>query len=113
MIQPIAKVRLRWLTPEEGGRTKPPTGPLYATTARFLDDMEFFSVVLRFTEVTPPNGPPPQEVELTLLAPDRLPDIAERLVPRQRLLITEGPRPVAECEVLSVAKEKLENQVAP
>ncbi len=113
MIQPIAKVRLRWLTPAEGGRTKPPTGPLYAATARFGDDTEVFSVVLRFAEATPPNGPPLQEVELTLLAPDRLPDIAERIVPRQRLLITEGPRPVAECEVLSVAKEQLKNPVAP
>ena len=37
----IKKAKLNWLTPEQGGRTKPPLGlgePSYATVMRFLDE---------------------------------------------------------------------------
>lgn len=29
------KARICWLTPEDGGRKTPPTGPLYSTVAKF------------------------------------------------------------------------------
>jgi hypothetical protein len=29
------RAKVRWLSFEEGGRTKPPTGPRYSSTARF------------------------------------------------------------------------------
>jgi hypothetical protein len=100
MSETKADVRLRWLTPEEGGRKFPPhpSGQPYATTAYFHGDSlaELFSVVLRFTA----GGI--QQAELRLLASDKLPDIAARLTPGTELHITEGPRTVAECQIVSV-----------
>ena len=50
MSYPVAKLQLRWLTPEEGGRKSgPPPGPVYVPTARFAEDPidRQFSVGLR------------------------------------------------------------------
>lgn len=105
MFQPVASVRLRWLTPAEGGRPKPPSGPVYAATAHFENETNYFSVVLTFGDTTSHNGLL-TGVELTLLAPDKLPDIVAKLVPSCCLVITEGPRPVAECEILTVQKKE-------
>lgn len=101
MFQPVASARIRWLTLAEGGRHKQPSGPNYAATAHFQDGMELFSVVLKFEGSSNQNGIQ-KDVELTLLAPDKLPDIVARLVPSSRLVITEGSRPVAECDILAV-----------
>lgn len=101
MFQPIASACIRWLTPDEGGRQKQPSGPIYAATAHFQDSSELFSVMLKFAGSPSQNGLQ-KDVELTLLAPDKLPDIVARLVPSTRLVITEGPRPVAECDIVAV-----------
>ena len=102
MLQPVASCRIRWLTAAEGGRRSPLPGPAYFPTARFLDEQELFSVVVR----TPPTASGPlteqKEVEINLLFPDRLSDIAAKIVPHAKLQITEGARTVAECEVTTV-----------
>jgi hypothetical protein len=51
---------------------------------------------LRFT------GGNQQTAELRLLAPENLPDVVARLAPGTELQITEGPRTVAECQIVSV-----------
>ena len=91
---------LRWLSPQEGGRREPPTGPEYATTARFVGEGPdaTFSVVIRFkNKAAAPNSGQP--VDISLLAPENLPDVERRLVDEHSLIITEGPRPVAECRL--------------
>src|ERR1700722_8609932 len=50
--------RLRWLRPEQGGRTAPPSGPTYSTVARFDETEEqwrknAWSAVVEFH--TPPD----------------------------------------------------------
>ena len=107
MLQPIAFTQLRWLASGEGGRQQPPAGPVYAATARFTDDRELFSVVLRLSGKGSDGERNTQGVELRLLAPDRLPDIVSRIIPGSRLFITEGPRVVAECTVLYVRAEEV------
>lgn len=91
---------LRWLSPQEGGRREPPTGPEYAATARFVGEAAdaIFSVVIRFKNKTaaPSAG---QAVDMSLLAPENLPDVERRLIDEDSLIITEGPRPVAECRL--------------
>jgi len=104
MSHPIAHARIKWLAPDQGGRQRPPTGPVYATTAHFGDLNELFSVLLRFEAATE-NGQNLGEAELTLLAPENLPDIVGRLVAGCHLFITEGPRTVAEACVLSVREQ--------
>lgn len=105
--QVLAKAKVHWLDPDQGGRSKPPSGPVYAATGRFADlGDELFSVILRF-----PSGKTSlwhslsgsqqslDEAELGFLAPEL---VEKKLVPGTKLLITEGPRVVAECEIQSV-----------
>jgi hypothetical protein len=108
MLYPIARVQIRWLSWEEGGRRSPPSGPAYAATAHFTEDAldHLFSVVLRLAGEPPVNGGQAQEAGLTLLAPDNLPDVVRRLVPGCHLSITEGARAVGECQVLAVRHEE-------
>jgi hypothetical protein len=111
MLVPVAQVQLDWLSAKEGGRKTPFTGSPYATNARFVgdSDTEIFSVVLRFENSTVAN---PSQGALTLLAPELLPRLRERLIPGARLEITEGPRTVARCQVVSVQNEQIEDMVA-
>jgi hypothetical protein len=110
MLQPVACARVRWRTAAEGGRSQPPAGPVYASVGRFADGQECFSVVLRFPEAAAQGGCGPHDCELTLLAPDRLPDIASQFAPGRRLDVLEGARIVAECELLSVRTEDRSQQ---
>lgn len=102
MLQPVALAQIHWLSQRQGGRAEPPPGPLYPTTAQFVDGQETFSVVLRFPGFSSAGDSKTSTVELTLLAPDLLPDVVDQLVPGARLRIKEGRRTVAECQVLSV-----------
>lgn len=102
MTDPVADVRIEWLDPAEGGRAEPPPGPLYPTTAQFADHAETFSVVLHLLEPVSSGARRAHSAQLTLLAPDRLPDLVEHLVPGVQLVIKEGRRTVAKCHVLSV-----------
>lgn len=107
MHQPIVVTHVRWLAPQEGGRRAPPSGPVYAATARFQGEPlnELFSIVLKLSGARRLDEDTSMEVELTLLAPENLPDIVDRLLPGSLLLITEGPRTVAEAKILSVRRE--------
>lgn len=67
-----------------------------------------FSVVLRSPKAAKAPLTEQNEIELNLLAPDCLPEIAARIVPRGKLQITEGARTVAECEVTSVRMAEVE-----
>jgi hypothetical protein len=93
--------KLRWLSPQEGGRRQLPEGPEYAATARFaLDEPEhLFSVVIRFGEPSKGSVTECRPVDISLLAPERLPDVQRRLLPASILIVTEGARPVAECRL--------------
>ncbi len=100
MAPPVFRARLRWLTAAEGGRKLPFAGPVYAATAHFGALDELFSVVLRL----PAGAAEACDADLSLLAPENLPDILKRLVPGSRLFITEGPRTVAEARVLTLGE---------
>ena len=103
-LVPVALVRIHWLTSAQGGRERLPPGPSYASTAHFAEESpeSAFSVVLRFDPARVDQTFSHWEVELTLLAPEKLPGVAARLKPGVRLTVTEGPRPVAHGEVYGV-----------
>lgn len=104
--QVLATAKVNWLVSVQGGRSSPPSGPVYAATGRFADHGdELFSVVLRFPLKNPQMHSLSEaqqsldEAELGFLAAEL---IEKKLVPGTKLLITEGPRVVAECEIQSV-----------
>lgn len=101
--QVLATVKVRWLASDQGGRSSPPSGPVYAATGRFAErGDELFSVVLRFpTRIDSLSGAQQSlgEAELGFLAPKL---IEKKLFPGRKLLLTEGPRIVAQCEIKSV-----------
>lgn len=104
MSYPIARLQLRWLTPDEGGRQSgPPLGPVYTPTARFAHDSidSQFSVLLHRSD-TDSNTWEWKDVELFLLFPENLPEIVNQLVPGSNLKIHEGRNVVAEGQVLTV-----------
>ena len=57
-----------------------------------------FSVVVSLPHSTPGRG------TVRLLVPENLPEIAARFRPNVRLVIREGARPIATCEILSVSE---------
>jgi hypothetical protein len=99
MSELFARVRLSWLSPEQGGRRAPFVGSRYAPTARFTGDelQDMFSVVIEFDQADSPN---PSEASLGLLDPG-LTDVRLRIRTGATLEIMEGPRKVADCSVLS------------
>src|SRR5260370_31295787 len=104
MSYPIARLQLRWLPPEEGGRQSgPPLGPVFTPTARFAQDSidSQFSVLLHRSG-TDSNTWEWKDVELFLLFPENLPEIVSHLAPGSNLKIHEGRIVVAERQVLTV-----------
>jgi hypothetical protein len=95
----FARIEVKWLTAEQGGRSNPFVGGRYTPTARFAgaSDDEQFSVVLQFDVA---DGPNPTNGSFELLFPDLL-DIRTRIRSGTRLDIMEGRRKVADCLVLS------------
>ena len=106
--QPIALANVRWRPPTEGRPNGPPPGPVYASTARFDDDTEEFSVVLRLLRPLPDGSPPGHEAELTLLAPDLLSTLWPKFAAGARLIVKEGRREVADCEIVSVREDRVD-----
>lgn len=97
-FQPIATAYISWLSLEEGGREEPPSGNIYAATAKFSEQSdEFFSVVLR--EVHQPKYSSQIRYDLDFFAPEL---VVDKLSPGTKLWITEGPRTVAQGEIVSV-----------
>lgn len=117
-----ATAKLHWLDSAHGGRKVLPSGPIYAATGRFADerDDELFSVILRFApapsvnrQLSPDSSNfqqskqgenEPQrlnldEAEIGFFAPELVED---KLYPGVKLLLTEGPQIVAECEIQNV-----------
>ena len=104
MSYPVAKLQLRWLTPEEGGRKSgPPPGPIYVPTARFAEDPidRQFSIGLRRLDKST-DSKEWKDTELMLLFPESNPDVVKRLTSGSVLHIYEGQKVVAEGQVLSV-----------
>src|SRR4051794_428710 len=103
-MSPVSYVRLRWIDVARGGRTGLPGGPAYATTAHFDGEppSSSFSVVIEFP---PDSARREMTASLRLLAPENLPDVARRIVPGAKLVITEGARPVAEADVVRVTDD--------
>lgn len=101
-----------WLSESEGGRRTPPRGPSYAATAVFIlgGDAELipgwpakgehFSVLLDFDEnsATSDNE---TKVEFTSWSL-----VADYLRPGVTFLVMEGPRPVAQAEVITVFEDE-------
>ena len=86
-FSPVARGRIRWLRPEQGGRPAPPPGPMFATTARF-DNAPFkdsFSLAFRF--VSPSDADLSQDVEVAILALDL---VKEHLGTGVTLVVLEG-----------------------
>lgn len=115
-----ATAKVHWLDFDQGGRKALPSGSTYAATGRFADQEEMFSVVLRFPTKKPSQTQLPagslglllsehteskqvpgvlDEAELSFLVPEL---VTKKLAPGVKLLVTEGPRIVAECEIQSV-----------
>ncbi len=116
-----ATARIHWLDSAHGGRLVLPSGPIYAATGRFAEqEDELFSVIVRFPLVQSvsrqlsPNSSgflqskqgedEPQrlnldEAEIGFFAPEL---VENKLYPGVKLLLTEGPQIVAECEIQSI-----------
>jgi hypothetical protein len=93
--------RVRWYTVEEDGRKAPPSsGGRFCTVARFPDDPtwpdEAWSVVVYFKEPVADDGSVMAHV--AFLIPEEAPN--ERLRPGARFELLDGPRPIADVEVL-------------
>jgi hypothetical protein len=108
-LEPVAQLHLRWLPPAEGGRAAPPSGPVYAATARFAETspVDMFSIVLRGTRAGSLGEGEVEDVELSLLAADLLPEVAAQLVAGKELWISEGARIVARATLVSVRQQEL------
>ncbi len=94
-------VELRWLRPEEGGRSAPPPGPRYLTVAKFeiLADKwpsEAWSIVAEWDEEQGDQLKTRARMRFLVEgAPEHL------LTPGSRFELYEGRRPVACGEVLA------------
>lgn len=89
------RARIRWLSPDEGGRAQPPTGEQYVTVARFEDSAgdwstDAWSVVLSF------KGSP-EEAHVSFLAPEAPPHLLKSGVVFE---LYEGRKKVAEVSVV-------------
>src|SRR5438477_4122134 len=98
-----AEAKIRWRSPEEGGRSAPPRGPTYSTVARFhhqgRDWREHaWSLVLRYIEA--PNAAGSHKVAISYLSPN---GPREWLKAGNRFELLEGNKIVAEGEVIGVA----------
>ncbi len=120
VTQLAATAKVHWLDSAHGGRKILPSGPIYAATGKLKGrDDELFSVILRFPlmqEVDRQLSPDlsgflqskPEEniqrinlneAEIGFFAPEL---VENKLYPGVRLLLTEGPQVVAECEIQNV-----------
>ena len=108
----LAKARIRWLNPSEGGRESgPPPGPQYAASAVFVlgNDWEvvpdwpvgaeYFSVGMNLGDIARDGR---QTAEIDFLARDL---VADLLRPGVEFLVMEGARHVGTAQVLEVSPE--------
>ena len=104
MKPPAMRAQLHWVVALSDEQQRALSGSRQAFTARLVDGQpdDVFSVVLTFPP-TARNGCD-QEVDLTLLAPDRLPGVVNRLTPGCHLRIFRGSQDVAECAVIGIVQ---------
>lgn len=123
--QLLATAKVHWLDSKRGGRKALPSGSIYAATARFTDqEDELFSVVLRFPLKEASHRQLPSgtlgslrslqvekrslrildEAEICFFAPEL---VENKLYPGVKLLLTEGPQIVAQCEIQNVFQADL------
>jgi hypothetical protein len=98
---PGVPAELRWIRPEQGGRSQPPPGPTYSTVARFDEtDAQWaknaWSLIVAFQ--TPLDSAWSQIVIVRFLAEN---GPVHLLTPSQAFSLYEGRRKVAEGKVLS------------
>lgn len=110
ITDPLALVRVRWLSPNEGGRRDIPPGPLFAATAVFrlgkdeevIGDWpaegEHFSVLLEFGELHDSRRELDAIVEF--MHNEAVYDLVRV---RTQFLLMEGARPIADVSVLQVS----------
>ncbi|PSB31345.1 hypothetical protein [Chlorogloea sp. CCALA 695] len=126
VTQLIATARIHWLDSAHGGRLVLPSDPIYATTGRFAErEDELFSVIVRFSlmqsvdrQLSPdlsgflqskqgedePQRLNLDEAKIGFFAPEL---VKNKLYPGVKLLLTEGPQVVAECEIKKVFQTDL------
>jgi hypothetical protein len=100
----VYTVQMRWLAPQVGGRQMPPSGPVYAPTARLAEvaiDQEF-SVAFRLLGTQRYNEQILQEAEMRLANLDLMSELGPRLTVGRQLLIHEGKRVVGLCTINSM-----------
>ncbi len=108
----IGKVRIRWLSLEEGGRKNKPTGEIYFANARFSENgEELFSVVLRPLPEKSSSFTLINDVyqgfvyDLDFFAPEL---VVDQLTPGKKIWITEGPRNVAEGTITAIEATEIQ-----
>jgi hypothetical protein len=98
------KAIVRWLSPKEGGRKAPPSGPTYATVAGFGNAPpsleEAWSLVLEFE--SEPDAELKHRVRVQFLSPEAP---QELLHPGSHFQLYEGSQLVARGEVQDGQKE--------
>ena len=97
----VMQARIRWLSPEEGGRPAPPVGPRYSTVARFEKqraewEKEAWSLVVEWQEPIDAAGWVTANVRF--LVPENAP--SQLLAVGSRFELMEGRRVVAQGEVV-------------
>lgn len=130
VTQLLATARINWLDSAHGGRKVLPSGPIYAATGRFAErEEEIFSVIVRFSPVqsvnrhsspdlsgflqskqkeNEPHCVNLAEAEIGFFAPEL---VKNKLYPGVKLLLTEGPQVVAECEIQNVFQADLTERI--
>jgi hypothetical protein len=94
------------LSQAEGGRKSPPPGPVYATTGRIANLDVDFSIILRDPARISVGNAMEKDLELSLLCPDRLPNVIERIQPGTAVSVFEGRRLVAAADIIQVRMEE-------
>ncbi len=95
----VAKARVRWLTSKQGGRTTPPSGPMFGATASFVTSPEDdFSIILRYVEGVAGPGAE-HDADLDFLARNM---VLPRLAIGSELWVKEGRQVVARCTITEV-----------
>jgi hypothetical protein len=103
VMEDAVRADLQWLTPEEGGRRVPPSGPTYSTVAQFeLQGEEWmkdsWSLVVTF--LTQPDAEQRHQVHVRFLMPA---GPRHWLSPGSRFWLREGARVVAHGQVTTVS----------
>ena len=98
-----ANARIKWLSPEAGGRKEPPAGPIYSTVVHFEDDTTnwpetAWSLVVELKE--PPDKSLESSATIWFLAHNHPETPDHFLRPGGRFELFEGNKLVAKGKIL-------------